>query len=494
MRSIRKQSLVLAAACCVGTVLVTTGAWAFELPNASMEKADASDPTKPAGWEPNKWGNIVAKFTWSDDAVDGKKSLRIDVESGTEGDAKWWSSPVAVPAGLTLQVANRYKSDVTTRMLIRFENQDKKSFVQVTAVPASPDKWGTASGIVAVPAWAKGMRVMQVLDKKGFVQTDAWNVSEAKPGDVTLPPKGKIPLVSISFDDGWISAYNLLIKEMDKRGLRGTHFIVADFIDKEGFQADYIGKKKIIELLKNKHEIGSHTWDHTDLKTLSKDALDKNLGDSKKRIEEMFDIEVVGTAPPYGSYDEATLPLLKKHYKYSRTVKGGLNDKPYKTHELYTIVVHHTMPLTEFASWVTKAAVEGKWLILLYHRAAKVPPSASFVTPGAFIQQMDYLVKAGADVKPIGEVMGIWKPKPVVIKKPDIETGLSLAQPDAVPKYDDYEDPVKPLDTDCSAAPTPAAPLGILWLLGLAIAIVLIRRPRHAARVEANGDGDDIRV
>ncbi len=442
--------------------LCPTAALAIELPNAGVETADPKDPTRPAGWSTSVWGDYVkiSGFTWIKPGYEGQRALRVELKPADKagacdcGDGKWWSDPLSVVGEDLLQIGDRYRSDRASKLMVLFERPAsaekaaRKAWMKVAEVAAAKG-WTAAEGTVQVPSWAQTMRVLHLIDGPGWLETDAYTVAVGEAAELPLPDKGKVPLVSITFDDGWVSAYHLLIPLMDERGLKGSHFIVSDFLDKPGYQADYIGSKQLIDLANRGHEIGSHSRLHDDQAKLDTATLRDDLTGSKVRLES-FGANIVGFAPPYGSYNDGVLDESEKRYSYLRTVEAGLNAAPYKTRKLNAVVVHDTMPLPEFASWVIKAATEGKWLILLYHRAADDPPADSYVRPKAFAQQMDYLLAAKADVKPMGEVLGVWTHAPIVIEEPDIKTGKHLPVPDSPGKATGYREPPKP-DSGCAA-------------------------------------------
>lgn len=443
--------------------------------NPSVETV-AADGKGPASWEKGFWGDIKATFEWRKEGFDGDRSLRSVVTAGSEGDAKWSSAFAKLNGEKRLRVENRYRSDVATRILVNFTGpNDKTAYIEVAKSPASAT-WAIGGGLVDVPSWAQQLRVMHLLEKPGYLDTDAWTAKAAEPGELDMPPAGTKPKISISFDDGWISGYNLLISQMLERDLRGTHFIVSDYIDKEGFQGDYMTTARVITLMQAEHEIGSHSINHDDHSKLSPSALEASLSQSKVKLANLG-TDVVGFAAPYGAYDDAALAGFKKHYQYARTVKAGVNVKPYKMHELWGVVVHDAMEMTEFADWVVKAAKVDGWVIFIYHRAAKVPPADSFVRPESFAAQMDYLIKAKADVRPIGEVLDLWKSKPVIIEEKDVVTGKYLHPPDAVGSAGNYEQPTRPVDA-CNVRRVGTRPStgATGWLVLLALAMLAIRR------------------
>lgn len=417
MTPIWRRLLPARAATCAALCLAVAPAYAAAanlLPHGSAEDADLADASRPAGWTSNAWGGVTAQFAWLQaGCADGARCLRVDAKAaGGEGDAKWWSDPVTLPKPLvSLQVSVQTRGTVAGSLMVLWLGDGsggtaKQQWQQAQTVAPSAS-WQTVSAPLDPPAWAVAVRVMVVVAATGQLDTDAWALQP-----VSTAPKQPAK-VSLTFDDGWVTAYAWLVPEMDKRGLRGTHFIISGYMDKTGYTADYIGVKRVKELLSAGHEVGSHTLFHDDMAKADAKALDENLELSKVQLEN-YGNKVPGFAWPYGSYTEQAADRAKKTYSYVRTVKAGLNVPPYDTRALWGVVVTDQMTVDEIEAWVAKAeATPGGWLVLIYHRADPNPPADSFVTPQSFVDTLDMLQARNADIRPMGELLGVWQPKPV---------------------------------------------------------------------------------
>lgn len=106
--------------------------------------------------------------------------------------------------------------------------------------------------------------------------------------------------VEFGFDDGF--AFDLVIAEMlEKYGLRGTFYIVVDWVDKEGF----LTWEQIKDLYKRGHKIGSHTVTHPqDLKVLYEQDLHYEIQNSKDMIEIVVGENISRFCYPRGRYDD----------------------------------------------------------------------------------------------------------------------------------------------------------------------------------------------
>jgi peptidoglycan/xylan/chitin deacetylase (PgdA/CDA1 family) len=419
-------------------------AYANLVPNPSLETVDPAHPDRPEGWQPDSWGDVKASFQYLTSGQDGQRSLRVDLMSKvSQGDAKWLTKPFAVPAGGGLyQIGDSYRSNVSSELLLQvFDGAGGSSWLSVKVVPPASG-WSQASGVVTLPPGTTAVQVAHVISGPGWLETDSYSMALKASADGGPPdggvadagardgPGGELgPVaqgtpVSVVFDDGWASVYTFARPILKERGLRASHSIVAGWVNKPGYQSDYLVSDQIAELTYLGHEVGSHSLYHEDLTQVAN--LTENIVGSKRILED-FGFQVAGFVPPGGAYNDQVLELVKENYRYLRTSGGGLNHAPYDVYHLNCIVVLNTTRLSHFADWLKQAAAEKAWLILVYQRLGPKADYDSFVTPDGFREQMDYLVASGAEVRPVGEVLGVWTPaKP----PPPVETGKSLPQLD----------------------------------------------------------------
>lgn len=454
--------------------------------NGDIEGFDPLLPGEPAGWEANAWGDVQATFTWLDATITpgvshhGVHALRVDAVAADKpaeyfaGDAKWWPKPFAVAPGNGKYVLSHwYRSNVETRSIawVTDGGSQTQFFPLATLPPTS--QWTKTESTLNIPEWATHMRVMHVIDKTGWLETDTYSALRQPPS------KKQRAIVSLTFDDGWVTAYAYLVNQMDKRGIKGTHFIITEYMDKVGYTADYIGSKKVKELLANGHEVGSHTLLHDDMSKVTPEVLNENLELSKIRLENLG-AKVVSFAWPYGFFLPEQAERAHQTYNLVRTVQAGINVPPYNTKQLFGFVVTNTATVAEIEEAVKQTEeIEGAWLILIYHRADEEAPNSAYVTPQSFVDTLDMLQKRNADIRPMGAVLGIWEPVPLPPEPTKEKLCCKAFDPPAPftpsdsllhKQGDGGEDP-----SGCTAGRVPTAPVALVLL---AVAGALLRRRR----------------
>ena len=113
----------------------------------------------------------------------------------------------------------------------------------------------------------------------------------------------------LTFDDGYKDFYSNAFPLLKKYHMRGTIYIIQNDIGKP----EFLSHRQIQEMLDSLLiEVGSHTLTHAYLKTMSDNAAKKQIVESKKKLEEEFNIKVETFAYPNGAFNQKTVELVKE--------------------------------------------------------------------------------------------------------------------------------------------------------------------------------------
>jgi peptidoglycan/xylan/chitin deacetylase (PgdA/CDA1 family) len=104
--------------------------------------------------------------------------------------------------------------------------------------------------------------------------------------------------VVFSFDDGLISDYEVAYGVLSSAGVKATFFVTAGNTGLPG----YCNKSQLRELAGAGMEIASHGMHHVYLTTMSREQVLREIGDSKRMLEDLVGKEVVSYAPVGGHY------------------------------------------------------------------------------------------------------------------------------------------------------------------------------------------------
>ncbi|ANE31779.1 polysaccharide deacetylase family protein [Campylobacter hyointestinalis] len=127
--------------------------------------------------------------------------------------------------------------------------------------------------------------------------------------------------VSITIDDGYKD--NLIgIEILEKYKIPYTIYIATGFIDK----SMYLSKQDLIDISKSALcTLGTHSMNHVHLSTLPKNKQFNELNDSKKKLEDIIQKQVINFSYPYGDYNNTTREIANSLYEIITTSNIGIN-------------------------------------------------------------------------------------------------------------------------------------------------------------------------
>jgi peptidoglycan/xylan/chitin deacetylase (PgdA/CDA1 family) len=117
--------------------------------------------------------------------------------------------------------------------------------------------------------------------------------------------------VMITFDDTDYDQFEVGATELAKYGFKGVYFIMTVSIGRNG-KVHYMSKENIKELSDKGNTIGSHTYDHQNVKKLVGEDWTKQIDKPTKTLEEITGKKIDNFAYPFGLWNKEAIPELKK--------------------------------------------------------------------------------------------------------------------------------------------------------------------------------------
>jgi peptidoglycan/xylan/chitin deacetylase (PgdA/CDA1 family) len=140
--------------------------------------------------------------------------------------------------------------------------------------------------------------------------------------------------VVLTFDDGYLDMMSEVLPVTGSLGFSATVFIISGTVGMNAAQAravnrdidrDMLGWSQLEELVQSGFEIGSHTLRHPSLTPLPVTEVERELGESKHKLQQRLQVPVNSFAYPYGDLNQAVRNVASTYYSYGCTTRLGPN-------------------------------------------------------------------------------------------------------------------------------------------------------------------------
>jgi peptidoglycan/xylan/chitin deacetylase (PgdA/CDA1 family) len=141
--------------------------------------------------------------------------------------------------------------------------------------------------------------------------------------------------VMLTFDDADLDQYTLAYPEMNKYGFKGVFFIMTVALGKPR----YMSKDQLKELSDQGHILGSHTWDHKNVKKYEAADWPIQVDKPSKLLESISGRPVEYFAYPFGLWNPEAIPFLKERGFKAAFQLSGKRDPKDPLHTIRRIIV-----------------------------------------------------------------------------------------------------------------------------------------------------------
>jgi peptidoglycan/xylan/chitin deacetylase (PgdA/CDA1 family) len=160
--------------------------------------------------------------------------------------------------------------------------------------------------------------------------------------------------LSLSFDDNNLS-HNKIARILDEHGFKATFVVIAGSMYKDSLRL----------LIKNGHEVGSHTVSHPDLTTLDSSQVDYQLSKSKELIETTFGKQCVTFAEPGHLKTEQSTRIAFRKYLFVRNYSEYPTVQ--RTRWAFSQITSNLISLADLAKEIRGAMKTGYMFVLNGH-------------------------------------------------------------------------------------------------------------------------------
>lgn len=117
--------------------------------------------------------------------------------------------------------------------------------------------------------------------------------------------------IMFTFDDTDLDQFTVAAPELKKYGFKAVYFIMTVSIGKMG-RVKYMNSEQIKQLSDEGNVIGSHTYDHKNVKKYVAEDWVTQIDKPTKRLEEITGKKIEYFAYPFGLWNKEAIPELKK--------------------------------------------------------------------------------------------------------------------------------------------------------------------------------------
>ena len=146
---------------------------------------------------------------------------------------------------------------------------------------------------------------MKLLADSGFTTILPGQLMEYLKYGVPIPEKA----VMIHFDDADLSQFEVAKPVLDKYGFKACYFIMTVVLNKPG----YMKREHVKQLSDEGHVIGSHTWDHMNVKKMEEKDWAIQVEKPSRQLSEITGKPVEYFAYPFGLWNEEVANELDDH-------------------------------------------------------------------------------------------------------------------------------------------------------------------------------------
>lgn len=186
---------------------------------------------------------------------------------------------------------------------------------------------------------------LRMFEEEGYNTISLSSMIECLSGDKPFPERTLV----LTFDDGYESIYKEAFPVLQNYGMTATVFLVmGDQTEKSDSEhlPTISGRKmlsweNIYEMQAAGIDFGSHTLTHPDLTQLHLEHIDREIRESKTKLEDTLGREVSAFAYPYGYHTRTIREIVKKYYSLACSGRLGVVTRSSKPFALERIDMYY---------------------------------------------------------------------------------------------------------------------------------------------------------
>lgn len=243
-----------------------------------------------------------------------------------------------------------------------------------------------------------------MIDKLAKLAKREWaNLSFSKKLNVQPPH----PIVSFTFDDAPVSAFEHGADILAKHGFGGTFYISLSLMN--GPEADTrFTSTHLRKALARNNELGCHTYGHIDL---AQTKTQEGIADIKRNQETLHKLlpglEFKNFSYPFGAQTRLIKKFASEHFRTARGIEEGLNVGTTDACNLKTVKLYESKHTLDYISQkISEAQKSNAWLIFYTHDVTD-KYSVWGCSPAYFEAVVQECAQRGITVSTINEALNL---------------------------------------------------------------------------------------
>lgn len=212
------------------------------------------------------------------------------------------------------------------------------------------------------------------------------------------------PIVSFTFDDAPESAAVAGATALEASGCRGTFYISAGLLGREGPMGRYAGPEDVRRLARAGHEIGCHTYSHLECGPARPDQIAREVEINASALEELCGRPPETFAFPFGDVSSEAKAELAPRFRLLRALHAGVARRGTDLNQAPAVPIDGPDGAARGALWIERAAQDCGWLILCLHDVAA---ERSFwgCTPEELARLIALAEARGCEILPVAQAL-----------------------------------------------------------------------------------------
>ena len=161
--------------------------------------------------------------------------------------------------------------------------------------------------------------------------------------------------ISFTYDDGMLCHYTDVAPQLEKRGFRGTFWIIGANMGKDEPDYPWMNWDQVADLAKRGHEMSNHSWNHPNLPSLDKETLMQEIFMCDSALEKATGKRPVTFCYPYNAMNGIVVNAASANRVGTRTFQDAQGQNVSKC------------TAESLSAWLKKTIDCGDWSVTMTH-------------------------------------------------------------------------------------------------------------------------------